>query len=141
MSLVLVLVTTLLVSCSSPEVQIPVTYSPEKIAQLQVYAEPIAAARQTLETIPKLITDKNWVDTITLIHGPLGLLRAQMLGLSRSLLAKDQEASADLAKDVFGHLEQLDEAAKLRDVSAANYHYSRAIKSFDAFSNMIPSAS
>lgn len=140
-SLVLVLITTLLVSCSSPEVQIPTTYSPEKIAQLQVYVEPIAAARETLETIPALIAQKNWVDTITLIHGPLGLLRAEMLGLSRSLLAKDQEASADLAKGVFGHLEQLDEAAKLRNVSAANYHYSQAIKSFDAFANLIPSAS
>lgn len=139
-SFLLVLVTTFLVSCSSPSVEIPTTYTPEKLAQLQVYVEPITDARASLETIPALIAEKNWVDAITLIHGPLGLLRAEMLGLSRSLLPKDQDEAAKLAKEVFGHLELLDAAAKERNVAYAKYHYEQAIKDFDAFLGLIPNA-
>lgn len=139
-SLVLVLVTTLLVSCSGPQVQVPTTYSPEKIAQLQVYAEPLTVAKEQLETIPDLLAKENWVDTITLIHGPLGQLRAQMLGLSRSLLPKDQPTATELAKEVFGHLEQLDAAAKERSVYFAKQQYGEALKDFDSFIQLIPQA-
>ncbi|MDJ0527323.1 MAG: photosystem II protein PsbQ, partial [Microcystis sp. M53600_WE12] len=90
-SLVLVLVTTLLVSCSGPQATIPTVYSPQKIEQLQVYIQPIEGFRQKMSVLQDLIADKNWVDTRTYIHGPLGQLRQEMVGLSRNLLPKDQE--------------------------------------------------
>lgn len=141
LSLVLVLVATVLVSCSGPQVDLPTTYSPEKIAQLQVYVTPIAQARERLETLQGLIADQNWVDTQTYIHGPLGQLRQDMLGLSRSLLPKDQDKAKALAKEVFGHLERLDAAAKDRSISQAKIQYQEAIADFDAFLNLVPQAS
>jgi photosystem II protein PsbQ len=141
LSLMLVLVTTLLVSCSGPQAQIPTTYSPEKIAQLQVYIQPIEAAREQMENLGTLISEQNWVDTITLLHGPLGHLRADMLGFSRSLLPKDQKPAAELAREIFSHLERLDTAAKERLVSPAATQYKEALKDFDAFLNLVPKAS
>ena len=141
LSLVLVLVATVLVSCSSPQVEIPTTYSPEKIAQLQVYATPIAEARGRMETLQGLIADQNWVDTQTYIHGPLGQLRQEMLGLSRSLLPKDQDKAAALAKEVFGDLERLDAAAKDKISSQAQIQFQEAIADFDNFLDLIPQAS
>lgn len=141
LSLVLVLVATVLVSCSSPQVEAPTTYSPEKIAQLQVYVTPIAEARERMETLQALIADQNWVDTQTYIHGPLGQLRQQMLGLSRSLLPKDQDKATALAKEVFGHLERLDAAAKDRSDYQAKIQFQEAIADFDNFLNLIPQAS
>ncbi len=142
LSLVLVLLTTVLVSCSSPQVEIPTTYSPEKIAQLEVYVTPIASAREGMEdTLQDLIANQNWVDTQTYIHGPLGQLRQGMLGLSRSLLPKDQDKAQTLAKEVFGHLERLDAAAKDRDISQAKIQYQEAIADFDAFLSLLPQAS
>lgn len=140
-SLLLVLVTTFLVSCSSPEVAIPTTYTPEKIAELQVYVKPVEEAREKLEVLKKLISDQNWVDTRTWIHGPLGKLRQDMLGLSRSLLPKDQDEATRLAREVFGHLERLDALAKDRSLSAAGVQYAEALKDYDAFLNLIPKAS
>jgi photosystem II protein PsbQ len=140
-SLILVLVTTFLVSCSNPEVAIPSTYSPEKIAELQVYVQPIEAAREKLEILKGLISDQNWVDTITWIHGPLGKLRQEMLGLSRSLLPKDQAEATRLAREVFGHLERLDASAKERSLSAAGVQYAEAVKDFNAFLDLIPQPS
>ena len=142
LSLVLVLVTTVLVSCSGPQVEIPTTYSPEKIAQLEVYVSPIATARDGMEnTLQGFIADQNWVDTQTYIHGPLGQLRQGMLGLSRSLLPKDQDKAQALAKEVFGHLEQLDLAAKERNLAQAKTQYQEAIADFDAFLDLLPQAS
>jgi photosystem II protein PsbQ len=122
-------------------VEIPTTYSPEKIAQLQVYATPIAEARERMETLQGLIADQNWVDTQTYIHGPLGQLRQDMLGLSRSLLPKDQDKAKALAKEVFGHLERLDAAAKDRSISQTKVQYQEAIADFDSFLDLIPQAS
>jgi len=140
-SLILVLVTTFLVSCSSPEVAIPTTYTPEKIAELQVYIQPVEEAREKLDVLRGLISDQNWVDTRTWIHGPLGKLRQDMLGLSRSLLPKDQDEATRLAREVFGHLERLDASAKERSLSAAGVQYAEALKDYDAFLKLIPKAS
>jgi photosystem II protein PsbQ len=139
-SVILVLVATFLVSCSGPKASIPTTYSPEKIAQLQVFVEPIGTAREEMATLESFIADENWVDTRTFIHGPLGQLRQQMTSLSRNLLPKDQKPAAELAKEVFGHFERLDAAAKERRSDIAASQYREALKDFDAFLDLIPQA-
>ncbi|MBR8830834.1 MAG: hypothetical protein N5P05_000244 [Chroococcopsis gigantea SAG 12.99] len=139
LSLILVLVTGFLVSCGGPEVAIPTTYSPQKIEQLQVYVAPISAAREQMEELASLISSKNWVDTRTFIHGPLGGLRQSMTGLSRSLLPKDQDQARQLAKNLFVHFERIDAAAKEKDFSAAVNQYQEALKDFDAFLKIVPS--
>jgi photosystem II protein PsbQ len=138
---ILVLVATLLVSCGSPQAtQIPTTYTAEKIEQLQIFAEPIAAAQTELSELQNLIAAKNWVDTRTLIHGPLGQLRKDMLNLSASLLQKDQKRATELAREVFGHLERLDAAAQARNASQAETQFREAAKDFEAFLDVIPQA-
>ncbi|MBC6419924.1 MAG: photosystem II protein PsbQ, partial [Prochloron sp. SP5CPC1] len=91
LSLMLVVATTLLVSCSSTSAKAPTTYTSEKIAQLQTIVEPIEAIRERMPEVENLIEDENWVDTVTMIHGPFGQLRSKMTYLSRSLLPKDQK--------------------------------------------------
>jgi photosystem II protein PsbQ len=142
LSILLVLVTTLLVSCGSPQsAKIPTTYSPEKIAELQVFAAPIAEAREKMSTLKEFISEENWTDTRTFIHGPLGLLRQQMLGLSRSLLPKDQKRAVALSKELFGDFERIDTAAKERNAYQAQTQYREAVEDFDAFLNLVPKAS
>ncbi|NJK49610.1 photosystem II protein PsbQ [Candidatus Gracilibacteria bacterium] len=141
LSLILVLVTTLLVSCSSPQAAVPTTYAPEKVAQLQVYVQPIEEIRGRMSELQTLIAKKNWVDAGTLIHGPFGDLRKDMLALSRSLLPKDQKQATEVAKEVFSHFERLDAAARSRNSEVAEIQFREALKDFDAFLNLIPKAS
>lgn len=141
LALMLVLVTTLLVGCGSPQAsKIPTTYTAEKIEQLQVYIQPIETAREKMATLKELIAAKNWVDVDTFIHGPIGQLRKDMLSLSRNLLVKDQKRAADLAKNVFGHLERIDAAAKDRSAALAEANFRNALEDFDAFLDLIPKA-
>ena len=142
LSVMLVLVTTLLVSCSSPtKAKIPTVYSPEKIAQLQQFRTPIAEARGEMGTLKALIDKENWVDARTFIHGPLGELRQDMSIISKKLLLKDQKPARDLAKDLFFDFDKIDFAAKERDPAGAKNGYSRAIADFDAYLDLIPSNS
>jgi len=137
LSLVLVAVTVLLVSCSSPT-EIPPTYTPEKLSQLQNIVAPIEAARARMSELQGLIQAKNWVDTDTFIHGPLGELRQSMSYLSRNLLPDDQKQAAELTKNLFAHLEKLDAAAKSQDYVLANQQFSESLKDFDGFLNLVP---
>ena len=136
-SLVLVLVATVLVACSDPQVKVPTTYSPEKIAQLQVYAKPLNIARERLDNVQSLISEQNWVDTQTYIHGPLGQLRQDTLRMSRALLPKDQKTAKQIAQKLFGDLERIDSAAKERNLSQAKIQYQEALDDFDAFLSLI----
>ena len=143
LSIMLVLVTTLLVSCSSPnKAKIPTVYSPEKIAQLQPFRAPIGEAREEMEkTLKDLIQTENWVDTRTFIHGPLGGLRQDMAIVSKKLLQKDQKLARDLARELFSDFDRIDEAAKDRNQIAAASAYGRAIQDFDAYLDLVPSNS
>ncbi len=139
--LTLALITTLLVSCSSPaKAKIPTTYSPEKIAQIQEYREPIVKAREQMNTLEKLIEEENWMDVMTFIHGPLGELRQNMAITSRKLLPKDQKVALSTAKRLFVHLEKLDLAAKERNLEVAKNEFKEALKEFDAYLQIVPSS-
>lgn len=142
LSLILVLVTTLLVSCNSaPKAKIPTIYTPEKIAQLEEYRTPIAEARSKMDTLKDLIQSENWVDARTFIHGPLGELRQDMAIVNRKLLPKDQPSSRSLAQNLFGHFERIDAAAKERNGAIARDEYVKAIEDFDAYLDLVPSNS
>ena len=139
-SLILVIVTSLLVSCSSaPAAQIPTVYSPGKIEQLQVIATPVREYREQMTRLEGLIAKNNWVDTRTFIHGPLGHLRQDMNNLSASLLVKDQARANELAKNLFNHFERIDAAAKERNANVAVAQYNEAINDFNAYLKLIPS--
>ena len=112
LSVILVLVATFLVSCGGPKATIPTIYAPEKIAQIQILAAPVEAARERMSDLETLIDAENWIDIGTFIHGPLGSLRRDLRYLSESLLPKDQKKAQQLAKELFNDFERLDAAAK-----------------------------
>lgn len=140
-SLLLVALTIFCVSCGGPKASIPTTYSPEKVEQLQVLAEPIEEARENLSVLKEYIADQNWIDTRTYIHGPLGGLRQQMSNLTRSLLPKDQKAAKNLSQQLFSDFERLDSAAKARNNADAQRQYRDAVNHLDAFLDLLPEAS
>lgn len=140
LALILAAVTTLLVSCGSPSVAVKPTYTASQLEQIQTSADTILALRDRLQELPPLIQQKDWNNVESFIHGPLGELRSKMSRLSRSLLTPDlQKGASAAAKDVFTHLNLIDEAAQAGDVTKALRNYNEALKDFDAFFKYLPS--
>jgi len=139
LALCLVLVTTMLVSCGSPT---PVAkgplYSDIQLEQIQKSAADIQGLRDRLLELPPLIQANEWVDVGSFIHGPLGELRAKMARLARTLAPDAQTSALKAAKDVFGHLNTIDEAAQTRDITKALRNYNEALKDFDVFFSQLP---
>jgi len=139
LSIVLVAVTTLLVSCSSPTTaKIPTTYTPEKIESLQIQLAPIQTVRERMSELGNLIEDENWTGVRGLVRGPFGFLRQDMRYLSEKLLNKDQKKAQELANELFNDIVQIDSAAKERNYNVASAKFNEAIRNFDAFLDIIP---
>ena len=141
LSLLLVVITTFLVSCSGPAAKVPDTYTPDRLAQIQLYATPVDQARQGMETLGQFVQENNWIDTRTYIHGPLGFLRRDLTYLANTLLPSDQKAAKNFIDEIFAHLERLDVAAQNKNEAATSTEYNNAIADFDAFLDLIPSYS
>ncbi|WP_088893724.1 photosystem II protein PsbQ [Leptolyngbya ohadii] len=139
-ALILVAVTSLLVSCSSPTptAKAP-TYTTDQLTQIQQYTTRLQSSRDRMLELPPLVQQKRWTDVESLIHGPLGEIRATMLRLSRNLLPSEQKAAETAAKETFEHLIAIDEAAQAQDGIKALRNYNELLKDFDAFIEKIPS--
>ncbi len=138
LSLLLVAVAIFCVSCGGPKASVPTSYSPEKIEQLQVLIEPVEEAKESLDVLKGFITDQNWIDTRTYIHGPLGGLRKEMSDLTRSLLPKDQKEAKKLSQALFSDFERLDAAAKERNTVVAQREYREAANHLQSFLDLLP---
>ena len=140
LSLILVVITTLLVSCAPSATAPPPTYTPEKIAQIQTYLEPVLNTRERMTELGDLIQDRNWVDVDSDIHGPLGFLRRDIRYLSETLLPEDQKAAKKIAKNLFSDFDRINSAAKDQNYYFAAEQFNEAIRDFDAYLNLIPKA-
>jgi photosystem II protein PsbQ len=129
-----------LVSCSSVEAKAPTTYTAAQIQQIQRYVPTLTELRSRMDNLGTLIQKRNWVDTRTYIHGPLGDLRGAMKSVSVSLLPKDQQKAVDLTKSLFADLVNLDIAAKDFNYAKVSSSYQKAVNDFDAFLQLIPKA-
>lgn len=139
LSLLLVVVTTLLVSCSNPSAaKVPDTYTPDRISQIQTFMVPVEEAKEGMATLGKFVKDNNWVDTRTYIHGPFGFLRRDLTYLANTLLPSDKAQAKDLIDEIFAHLERLDAAAKDNNVAASTSEYRNALSDFDALLDLVP---
>ncbi len=136
--LILVLVTTLLVSCGGPQASAPPTYTPEKLQQIKTYRIPVDVAQNRLSELGEYISEEDWVNTQTFIHGPLGLIRRDMTYLANALLPEDKQQAKELAKDIFRHFEDIDEAAKEKNYQAAISEYKEVVSDFDVYLQLIP---
>ncbi|MGK7915896.1 MAG: photosystem II protein PsbQ [Prochloraceae cyanobacterium] len=139
--LILVLVTTLLVSCGSPgTAKVPPTYTSQQIEQIENFLVPVKEAREQIKRLESLIDQEDWIDTDNLIHGPLGSLRRDLRYLSDTLLPQDQKRAKQIAQDLFADIERLDAAAKNRSYKGAVQQYNQALRDFDSLLNLIPSS-
>lgn len=138
LSLILVLATTLLVSCSGPSASAPPSYTPERIQKIQTYRIPVDIAQQRLAELGKFISEEDWIDTDTFIHGPLGSIRRDMTYLSNTLIPVDQTKAIDLAKDIFDHFDDIAAAAKDKNYRQAIDEYKQVVSDFDVYLQLIP---
>jgi photosystem II protein PsbQ len=129
-----------LVSCSSVEAKVPTTYTTAQIQQIQRYVPTLTEFRSRMDKLGTLIQQRNWVDTRTYIHGPLGDLRNTMKTVSASLLPKSQQQAVDLTKSLFTDLVNIDLAAKDLDYEKVTASYQKAVNDFDSFLQLIPKA-
>jgi photosystem II protein PsbQ len=129
-----------LVSCSSVEAKVPTTYTAAQIQQIQRYVPTLTEFRSRMDKLGTLIQQRNWVDTKTYIHGPLGDLRNTMKTVSATLLPKSQQQAVDLTKSLFTDLVNIDLAAKDLDYAKVTASYQKAVNDFDSFLQLIPKA-
>lgn len=117
----------------------PPAYTATQLEQIQRYATDVETLRDRLLELPTLIQQEKWVDVKSLIHGPLGELRARMARLARSLDPKAQKTAQKAAKEVFEHLVTIDEAATARSTTKAFRDYNEVLKDLDTFFGLLPS--
>ncbi len=140
LSLMLVLVATVLVSCGSPKVSAPPTYTPEKLQVIKTYRIPVDVARNKMNTLGEFIQNEDWVNVKSFIHGPLGFLRRDFRYLSDALLPDDKVQATELAQDIFTRLENIDVAAEEKDYKVAKAQFNQALDDFEAYIDLIPEA-
>ncbi|WNZ21871.1 photosystem II protein PsbQ [Leptolyngbya sp. NK1-12] len=140
LAFVLVIVTTLLMSCgnATPTAKGPL-YTDAQLEQIQRYSEEVQTLRDRMLEIPPLVQQQQWNDVESFIHGPLGELRIRMSRLARSLTPKVQKDALAAAKEVFEHLNAIDEAAQERDSVKALRNYNQALQDFESFFQFLPS--
>lgn len=138
LAIALAAIATVLVGCSSPSsFKTTPTYTPEQISQIQLYSSRVQELRDRMPELATAITDRNWSDVQSFIHGPLGELRAQMARVSRNLLSPAQSQADELAKDLANHLVRIDEVAETQDSITAAREYQAALNDFDQFLQLV----
>lgn len=138
LSLILVLATTVLVSCSGPAASAPPTYTPEKLQRITTYRIPLDVARQRIPELGQYIDNEDWVNADSFLHGPLGLIRRDLTYLSKALLPDEQEPALEVAKDIFKHIENIDAAVDEKNYNVAIKQYKEMVSDLDAYSSLIP---
>jgi photosystem II protein PsbQ len=138
LSLILVLATTLLVSCGGGAVSAPPTYTPEKLQKISTYRIPLDIARERIPELGQSIAKEDWVDADSFLHGPLGSIRRDLTYLSNTLLPDEQEPALNVAKDIFRHLENIDAAVSEKNYTVAINQYKEAVSDLDIYASLIP---
>jgi photosystem II protein PsbQ len=136
-SLLLVCIAVLVVSCSEGNVKAP-TYSAEALTKIQLASSGVEKIKERLPELENYIDKQDWNNVRSFIHGPLGELRTRMVGVSKELLPTDRAKSLELGKEVFGHLNKIDTAAADNNQNVAATNYTEALKDLAAFNNLLP---
>ncbi|XHX80512.1 MAG: photosystem II protein PsbQ [Stenomitos frigidus ULC029] len=135
---VLMLLTTMLVSCSSVTEVKPLSYTTAQVEEIQTYAGDLLELRDRLPELADLVQKENWTFVRNFIHGPLGELRTKMIYLSRNLLPTDQAKADALAKEAFQSLVALDAAAEKADYKVAVRNLSKTVEGLNEFLELVP---
>ncbi|MGF1570429.1 MAG: photosystem II protein PsbQ [Nodosilinea sp.] len=138
LGILLAFLATWLVACGGPAAKQPTTYTPALLEQVELYSPAVATLRDRFPELEEYIRQQDWVDVQSFIHGPMGELRTRVNRLAATLLTQDQPQAKALAKELYVHLERLDEAAASGQQVIAGQEYRNALDDFDGFLNLIP---
>ncbi|MFQ4138785.1 photosystem II protein PsbQ [Nodosilinea sp. PGN35] len=138
LGILLAVVASCLVACGGPAAKIPTTYTPEILQQVELYTPAVAELRDRFPELQGYIQKKDWVNVQSFIHGPMGEMRARVNRLANTLLTKDKPQAQSLAKELYVHLERLDEAAANNQQVIAGQEYRNALDDFDSFLSLVP---
>ncbi|MBD2231368.1 photosystem II protein PsbQ [Phormidium tenue FACHB-1052] len=138
MGILLAVVASCLVACGGPAAKIPTTYTPELLQQVELYTPAVAELRDRFPELQSYIQKKDWVNVQSFIHGPMGEMRTRVNRLAGTLLIKDKPQAQSLAKEIYTHLERLDEAAANNQQVIAGQEYRNALDDFDSFLSLVP---
>lgn len=138
LGVILAIIATLAVSCGAAPHKQPLTYTPERLQQVQIYKPGVVALRERFPELENAIQTKDWVDVQSFIHGPLGELRSRMNRLANLLLPNDKAQANNFAQDLYSHLERLDTAAQANNQVLAGKEYRSALDDFEGFLNLTP---
>lgn len=140
LAIVVAVLATCLIACGGPTVKAPPTYTPEILQRVELYRGGVESLRDRFPELQGYIQKQDWVNVQSFIHGPMGELRARVNRLAASLLVRDQPQAEALAKEIYSHLERLDEAATNGQQVLAGQEYRNALDDFDSFLSLIPTA-
>jgi photosystem II protein PsbQ len=138
LGILLAVVASCLVACGGPAAKIPTTYTPELLQQVELYTPAVAELRDRFPELQGYIQQKDWVNVQSFIHGPMGEMRTRVNRLAGTLLTKDKPQAQSLAKEIYTHLERLDEAAANNQQVIAGQEYRNALDDFDSFLSLVP---
>lgn len=136
-SLLLVCIAVLVVSCSDGAVKAP-AYSTEALTKIQMASSGVEKIKERLPELSNYIDKKDWNNIRSFIHGPLGELRTRMVGVSKELLPAQRAKSLELGREIFVHLNKIDSAAADNNQILAASNYTEALKDFAAFNELLP---
>jgi photosystem II protein PsbQ len=139
-SILLVFIAVFVVSCSDGSQAKAPTYSAAQLVQIETSTKNVTALTSRLPELATMIQKRDWNNVKSFIHGPLGEIRTRLSGLSRELLPGSKEQALAVSKEIFVHLNKIDEAAGNNDYPGAIRNYGEALKDIATFSNLLPKA-
>lgn len=138
LALVLALLATFMVACSSPPSP-PPTYTSAQLEIIQRHSNSIVTQRDRLtQDFPGLIQKRDWTFIRNLIHGPLGTLGPDTNYIITNLLSKDVKAVKEAAKLISSDLARLDQGAKDANYDAVVRSYGQTVADINAFLELVP---
>lgn len=141
-SVILVLLATLLISCSGPTVAVaPPTYTPVQLERIQGYLPKIQAVRDRAQELKTLIVQKDWINVSNFIHGPMTEARLSITYIAPNLLPSQQAEARQITRDLLNHLVSIDKAALSSNTEVALTNYKAAIADVDKFFQLLPDVS
>ena len=94
--------------------------------------------KSRLPDLARLVSEKDWVFTRNLLHGPMQEVSREMLYINQRLDKRERKEATKVARTLKEALADLDEAARLQDFSRLQKSYSAVAAGFDAYSDLIP---
>ncbi len=112
--------------------------NPDDLAVIRRQAAAFEATKSRLPDLARLISEKDWVFTRNLLHGPMQEVGREMSYINQRLDRSERKDADKIARKLKEALADLDEAARLQDGSRLQRSYSNLAASFDAYSDVIP---